>query len=310
MLDDDDPILKHHIRWINEKVKQFSNKLSDNRAVIVINKNQYILYLDHMKLVSIESNKALKGSCFLFYPVGNSMDIKFHPYSIIETIESNMKYKGMYNIGCEVVTDAPTWIYFRHQLSTSAYQKEFIIDEQVMLIDGKEKISKHLEFYGGGRLDHLVESLRKERRSSEIIVWRSTRDAERKRIVILVDDLKLYENALRFCVFIKHNFIINIVSLDTNTSTDFIKQNSEFFEKSIQIPKDNHALTVARLKPDYIFIFAKPEVEMPFKRHKHCFINSGHKTHRIMDMEIKNVLSWKRLEFMLLYNKLLNGLNS
>jgi len=310
MLDDDDPILKHHIRWINEKVKQFNNKLSDNKAVIVINRNQYILYLDHMKLVSINSNKALKGSCFLFYPTDMMIDVKFHPYSIIETIESNEKYKGMYNIGCEVVTDVPTWVYFRHQLSTSAYQKEFIINEQVMLIEGKEKIVKHLEFYGNGRLDQLVESLRRERRSSEIIVWRSTRDAERKRIVFLIDDLKLYENALRFCVFIKHNFVINIVSLDPNTSTDFIKQHSGFFEKNLQVSKDNHAITVARLKPDYIFIFAKPEVETPFKRHKHCFINNSHKTHRILDTEIKNISSWKRLDFMLLYNRLLNGLNN
>lgn len=309
MLDDDDPILKDHIKWINEKVIQFNNKLIDNKAIIVINRNQYILYLDHMKLVNIESTKALKGSCFIFYPAENALNIKFHPYSIIETIENNGKYKEMYNISYETVMDPATWIYFRHKLSTSAYQKEFIINKNIKIIEGKESIVKQLEFYNAGKLDRLINSLKNENKSSELTLWRSTRDNEKKKLAIIVDDIKLYENALRFCIFLKHNFTINIITLDSRTS-ELIKEHSNFFEKNMQVSDlANYYYATIKLRPDYIFIFGKLDLELPLKRHKHCMLNDKNKTHKLFDTEIKNVLSWKRIDFMFIYNKLMHNLN-
>jgi hypothetical protein len=225
MLDDDDPIRKTHIGWINNKVKKYHDQIKDKNGMIVINRNQYIFYLNNMTLATIKSKKAMKGSGFVFYDIKNIRKIRFHPYAILETLESNKLYLEKYNISTNIVEDSPTWIYFRHHVSTSSYRKEFIIDNLITKVIGVNNVKKILGFYNKTtNLEKLSTLLKAQHRSSDIINWKIFRYKKRKNLLFVIDNITKYPQGLKLCNFLSNNFNVSLMVLNAkDRSHDLVK---------------------------------------------------------------------------------------
>ncbi len=314
MLDDDDPILNNYTEWINNKVSEHKDKLDESDGVIVINKCQYIFYLLQIQLISIISHKAMKGSGFIFYKKEQMEDIRFHPYSIEENVNSNFAYKKKYNIGCVAVQDPPTWVYFRHKLSTTKYSKDFIVSSVVDSWQGINKIVEIMNFYNSNNLKILKNSMHDEKKSSEIINWVKFRKLKKKKILFIFNDIKKYHNAAKFPHFLKNNFVVFTIFLDENVNIS--KNNYLLKNSSNQILTSKNRVTkeftneLLAFNPDFIVIFGdrikmtRLKYYLKKKSYLCSIVDFKEKSHEFFGKNIGHVSRWRVQHYIILYKLL------
>jgi hypothetical protein len=323
MLDDDDPILPNHITWINKNVNTYQDKLNDSRGMIIINNKQYVFYINDLSLISVKSTKSLKGSCFVFYKIDNSHDIRFHPYSILESITGNVVYKTKYNIDYQVVEEPPSWIYFRHGLSTSPLSKSYIISAEYKKWSGLSNIIQRLPFYGNGNLVNLQKSLTTKKKSIELSRWMQFRNHDLKNILFIIDDLSKYETAIKLAVFLRHNFNIKCVIIDPiGSDNQYVKTHKDYFSKNTIIEELTPEKRVTKKivdfvkshNPSYTFVFANPKsygrVIYYLKTTKiiHNFVDVENQNHKLFNTELKNIKFWNQYNFIDFYDLLITNL--
>ncbi len=238
MLDDDDPILPHHIKWINKKMNLYRDDLSVHKGAIIINKSQYLLYINELTAFDITSTKALKGCSFIFYKKENAATVNFHPYSILEPIPNNHAYLDKYGIKTHIVNDKPSWVYFRHKMSTSNYNKDYIVEKENNKYVGTTQICEIMSFYNVTRLMNLYKYLATPRKDDEVLSWVTFRKDKLKKVLFLVEDYGADMNgrtgrAFMFYNFMKNNFENCLIYYSDDTR--FIKKYNVNTKKLVHI---------------------------------------------------------------------------
>ncbi len=168
----------------------------------------------------------------------------------------------------------------------------------------------HLEFYNGNRLKQLVNSLKSETKSIDIVNWKTFRGSDKKNIVFLIDDVKTYENALKLAVFIKNNFIVNIFGAGIDKSNEFINKHVNFFETCLYNGNIDFIIEeVKKIKPDYVITFGL-SIDLGNYLKKYKIPNSiafnKENMHIILGTNIKHITKWVTADYLDIYNRLVN----
>lgn len=243
MLDDDDPVLPKYISDMNNNVQKYKNVLEKHYGLIVVNLNQFVLYLNDLNLCKIESNKALKGPSYVIYDIKNMYNYRFHPYSILEDYGRNEVYLKKYDISLQIVKDEPTWVYLRHNCATSNYSKQFIINKGLDRIVGSNNIAKILNI-NPFNLNKIFQSFKNRKKDKSLIKWVNTRnDADRNnKILFIIHDTKYLNIIHKLQKFLKNNYDITFVNNSNIPNTNLYLK--IFYFHNANVPKNNKFLYI------------------------------------------------------------------